>query len=419
MKLFKLVLLSGLAILCFVMPLIAQDEHADHPENDQDIIIHKYNDHLYRFSVPSAFQINVYASIGDDGILLVDTGLPQDADKTLKAIRSISDAPVNTIIITHTHQDHLGGLPLMGGEAKIIAHENAMEDRYYSLEPNKLFKGETVSVKDTMTIRFNDETIRIETIPPGHFDDDIIVHFVDSNVLCIGGLMTPNNYFYVDYNVGGTMDAVLDQIKKQAEKHKDAVFAPGHGVDINSEQALAYHEAMMESIDFIKGKLKEGISRENLLEIDILKEWDSYTSAGISHAFWINLVARSMGSEDEALTPIVEPLTKTLEAESIEAMFDQYKKLKTDKPDDFNYGEAQLNMLGYQLIYRNRLDEALKVLKLNMDEFPESANVYDSYGEVLLTKGDTTKAIEYYERALEVDSTFRNARIVLDRIKGN
>ncbi len=419
MKLLKLILVFSFIVVCCVVPLIAQDEHGDHPAGEEEILIHKYNDHLYKFSIPSAFKINIYASIGEDGILLVDTGLPQDAEKTLEAIRSISDAPINTIIITHTHQDHIGGLPIMGGDAKIIAHENAMEDNYYNLEPRQLFQGETVSVKDTMTFKYNGESIFIETLPPGHYDDDNIIHFVESNVLCIGSLMTPNNYFYVDYNAGGSMDTVLEQIQRVANKYKDATFAPGHGVDIKAEQALTHREALMETIDFIKGKLKEGVSQEKLLEIDKLKEWDSYTSAGISHALWINLVARSMGSDENPLTPVVEPLTKTLESGGFEVMAELYKKLKTEKPDDYNYGEQQLNMLGYQLIYRNRVDEALKVLKLNMDEFPESANVYDSYGEALLTKGDTTKAIEYYERALEVNPEFQNAKAVLDGLKGN
>ena len=52
---------------------------------------------------------NVIVQIGDQGVLVVDTGLAQTADKVLAAIRKLSDKPIQYILNTHFHPDHTGG----------------------------------------------------------------------------------------------------------------------------------------------------------------------------------------------------------------------------------------------------------------------------------------------------------------------
>ena len=55
------------------------------------------------------------------------------------------------------------------------------------------------------------------------------------------------------------------------------------------------------------------------------------------------------------------------------------------------------------------MEEALTIFTINTEEFPESANVYDSLAEAWLTKGDESMAVGLYRRALEVDPGFLNA----------
>ena len=63
--------------------------------------------------------------------------------------------------------------------------------------------------------------------------------------------------------------------------------------------------------------------------------------------------------------------------------------------------EAELNNYGYQLMGQNRLDEAIKIFELNIKNFPDSWNTYDSYAEALVNKGDIKGAKEYYNKAYE------------------
>lgn len=85
----------------------------------------------------------------------------------------------------------------------------------------------------------------------------------------------------------------------------------------------------------------------------------------------------------------------------------------------FIFGEDQLNDLGYQMIRENKLEEAIKLFKLNVEEYPESANVYDSLGEAYKNTNQVKLSIKNYEKSLELNSDNNNAREMLRQLKGN
>jgi len=60
-----------------------------------------------------------------------------------------------------------------------------------------------------------------------------------------------------------------------------------------------------------------------------------------------------------------------------------------------------LNILGYNLINQNRLDEALVVFKVNIKKYPDVANGYDSIAECYVNRGENENAIKYYKIAFE------------------
>jgi hypothetical protein len=78
--------------------------------------------------------------------------------------------------------------------------------------------------------------------------------------------------------------------------------------------------------------------------------------------------------------------------------------------------ETALNALGYQFIRAGLSDEAIRVMRLNVESFPASGNVFDSYAEALLIAGDTTASIANYRQSLKVDSSNTNARTVLQNL---
>lgn len=95
--------------------------------------------------------------------------------------------------------------------------------------------------------------------------------------------------------------------------------------------------------------------------------------------------------------PVVGEIQKVLDSEGSDAAIARYHELKKDNPEEYDFSEASINQLGYQYMDKN-LDAALAIFKLNVEEHPESFNVYDSYGEALLKA-----AIENYSKSVEIN----------------
>ncbi|WP_274971777.1 tetratricopeptide repeat protein, partial [Zunongwangia profunda] len=61
----------------------------------------------------------------------------------------------------------------------------------------------------------------------------------------------------------------------------------------------------------------------------------------------------------------------------------------------------------------NKLDESLKVLKLNTELYPKAANTWDSYGEILLKLGKEKEGIKAYKKSLALDPNNENAKNII------
>jgi CubicO group peptidase (beta-lactamase class C family) len=102
---------------------------------------------------------------------------------------------------------------------------------------------------------------------------------------------------------------------------------------------------------------------------------------------------------------ISEAIGVVVSNDGIDAGVEQYKKLKSDNPEKYDFAENQLNSIGYQLIQLDRIDDAIEIFRLNNEEFPNSANTYDRLGDALLASGDTTESLLIFKEAYAMDST--------------
>lgn len=64
--------------------------------------------------------------------------------------------------------------------------------------------------------------------------------------------------------------------------------------------------------------------------------------------------------------------------------------------------EVLINYLGYDALGKKHFDKADALFKMNVENYPESSNTYDSYGDFFVAKGDTAKAIDNYKKALQI-----------------
>ena len=85
------------------------------------------------------------------------------------------------------------------------------------------------------------------------------------------------------------------------------------------------------------------------------------------------------------------------------AAVEAYRRLKRDHGGDHYFDELELNLLGLHLLFKEgRAEDALEVLALNVEEHPDSYNVYDTMGYVLLQEGRTDEALGCYREGIAV-----------------
>lgn len=115
--------------------------------------------------------------------------------------------------------------------------------------------------------------------------------------------------------------------------------------------------------------------------------------------------------------PITDLLLQTIIQKDVNAAISQYKELKAGSPDTYNFKESQLNTLGYQLLQIGKNKEAIEILKLNVEVYPNSANVYDSMGEAYMIDGNKELAIQNYKKSLEINPSNANASEMIQKLQ--
>lgn len=113
----------------------------------------------------------------------------------------------------------------------------------------------------------------------------------------------------------------------------------------------------------------------------------------------------------------VNKLYDQINKEGLEKGIAFYKSIQRNNYPDYRFDETLLNGVGYRLLKDKKINDAIEIFKLNVTEYPKSANVYDSLGEAYLNSGDTTSAIKYYEKALEINPKLPSSIEMLKKIR--
>jgi tetratricopeptide (TPR) repeat protein len=114
---------------------------------------------------------------------------------------------------------------------------------------------------------------------------------------------------------------------------------------------------------------------------------------------------------------IAEVLLKTIQEKGVEAGVAQYRDLKAKQASIYDFGEPELNTLGYRLLQTGKVKEAVEIFKLNVEAYPQSFNPYDSLGEGYLALGERELSIRNYRKSLELNPNNANAAEALKRLE--
>ncbi len=122
------------------------------------------------------------------------------------------------------------------------------------------------------------------------------------------------------------------------------------------------------------------------------------------------------GYDPEVTHPSVSlarELARVTTRHGLEAAVEAYRRAR---PADDRVAEREVNAWGYELLGAGRIDEAIPVFQRNVDDFPNSWNVYDSLAEAYMEAGDDARAIAFYEKSLEINPGNTNGKRMLERL---
>ena len=102
----------------------------------------------------------------------------------------------------------------------------------------------------------------------------------------------------------------------------------------------------------------------------------------------------------------------------IEAALKKYREIKSDAETHLYFDEREFNALGYRLMGKGRMKDAIEIFKLNVEMYPQSANVYDSLAEAHMNDGQKELAIKNYKKSLELNPDNTNAKKMLKKMVG-
>ena len=113
---------------------------------------------------------------------------------------------------------------------------------------------------------------------------------------------------------------------------------------------------------------------------------------------------------------IVATLIGPMKEKGVTAAIAHYKQTKEEASDQYYFNEDILNQFGYELLVKNKVEDAIEIFKLNVEEYPDAYNPYDSLGEAYMLAGDVKLAIENYKKSLELNPDNQNAAEMIKRM---
>jgi cyclase len=231
---------------------------------------------------------NIGVSIGDSGVLTVDTQFPLMAPKYKAKINELGGGDIDFAINTHWHFDHADGNMVLGPEGTwIVSHENTrdmlMRDNIINLvtqaRDQPSFPPEALPVVtfgERMRLEFNGERIDLLHYGPAHTTGDTAVIFRSHNAVHLGDVFNNNGCPFVDADNGGSLEGIIDFCRAVLNEIDAAtVVIPGHGPVADYVELADYVAMLSEIRDRLRRLIDSGASLEQIIAAEPTAEWDA------------------------------------------------------------------------------------------------------------------------------------------------
>ena len=238
---------------------------------------------------------NIGASVGEDGIVVVDDQYAPLADKIKAALKGVTDKPIRFIINTHYHEDHTSGNAVFQKDVPVIAQDNVRKRLEEGVTAGNMGSLKAVhkpqpkealpilTFDHDMTVHLNGEDIRALHYPHGHTDGDSIIFFPKSNVVHMGDDFVRYGFPFIDLSAGGSVEGMIAALEEIIPKlPADVKVIPGHGAISNLDDVRTYVVMLKDTRAVVEDGIKQGKSLVQLQQEKVLSRWEKYKNDFIS-----------------------------------------------------------------------------------------------------------------------------------------
>src|SRR5262245_27638303 len=244
---------------------------------------------------------NIAVQVGPQGALVVDTGGGKLSDKVLAEIGKLSSKPIQFIVNTSFHTDHIGGnkkLQAAGADpsltgsffsnqfadagqgATVIGHQN-VQTRMQEQKPPLDTPPSDTYFEDRRRKYHNEEPVEIFPMPNAITDGDSIVHFRRSDVIAAGDVFTTTQYPYIDVKNGGSLQGeiralnfILDRTVYQHDEDGGTWIIPGQGRVTNEWEVAEYRDMLVIIRDRVQAMINNGATLAQVKTAGLTADYD-------------------------------------------------------------------------------------------------------------------------------------------------
>lgn len=246
----------------------------------------------------NGFSANMAVMVGDDYTAMVDDGIDDVSEQLLEHVAETTGRPIDFLINTHVHGDHVGGNAYFADNGTIIfAHDNIRKRLLVDNEPAGGPSGlPVVTFADGVTFHLNGIEARVFHVESAHTDGDAAIYFPRANVIATGDLMFNNLFPYIDLDNGGSVDgyiAAQQQLVSLADSN--TVIIPGHGEIATRDGLKANLDVLVEGQKRVRALVDAGKSIDEILAENPLADfhdaynWGFITTERMTRTFYNDL----------------------------------------------------------------------------------------------------------------------------------
>ena len=239
--------------------------------------------------------------VGEEYVVLIDDVIVPTAPQLLEKVQEIAGRPVDFVINTHVHGDHVGGNEQAAKNgAIIVAHDNLrrrMEaDPELNTGPGAL---PVITFSDNVTFHVNGQQAFVFHVANAHTDGDAVIHFRDANVIAAGDISFRGIFPFIDLDSGGSVAGYKAAMRRVIEIADDETkIITGHG-PAGTRAGLEQDLAMLVDAEArVKALVDQGLTMDEIVAANPLADYhDEYNWAFITTERMTRTLIRSLTTD--------------------------------------------------------------------------------------------------------------------------